>query len=102
MRLNVEFIEGKRHAWLVTNDSVELFIHQPMDCLSVTNGWLTCRLPSDLAEEIREDDTSDDEPTGVYLCCAGDRETKLYKVDQSVTYSGGDVLLFLSPIATFH
>lgn len=110
MRLNVEFKEGKRHAWLLTPDSAELFIHRPFESLQVTEGHLTCRVPADLAEEIRRDadlceydlHVEFDEPDGVYLVCASDKNTMLYEVQEAVTFSGGDVLLFIRPMATFH
>ncbi len=108
MRLNVEFKEGKQHAWLLTPDSAELFIHRPLEALTITSGHLSCWLPESLADEIREDAEWDgcvpefDEPTGVYLVCASDKETKLYVVEQAITYKGGDILLFIRPMATFH
>ena len=110
MRLNVEFKEGKRHAWLLTKDSAELFIHRPFEALQVTDGCLTCRVPADLADEIRDDAhlaelesrIEFEEPDGVFLVCAGKDETKLYHVQEAVTFAGGDVLLFIRPVATFH
>lgn len=103
MRLNVQFLEGRHHAWLVTENAAELFIHQPVEKLQLMNGALVCLIDSDLAEEIRSDDIAcEEDPSGVFLCCPAAKETKLYEVLQSVTYAGGDVLLFLKPIATFH
>lgn len=112
MRLNVEFKEGRQHAWLLTKDAAELFIHRPMESLTVTGGHLSCWVPQSLAEEIREDAACEEyvcgvefnEPDGVYLVCndANGNETKLYEVQEAITYIGGDVLLFLKPIATFH
>ena len=110
MRLNVEFKEGKNYAWLLTKDSAELFIHRPLESLMVTAGHLSCWVPSDLAEEIREDAACQeylcniefDEPDGVYLVCAGDKDTMLYEVQEAITYAGGNVLLFIKPVATFH
>jgi hypothetical protein len=108
MRLNLEFKERAEHAWLLTTDAAELFIRRPLESLTVTGGHLTCWVPSHLAEEIRTDATLEgfvpdfDEPDGVYLVCQDDKGTKLYTVEEAVTYSGGDVLLFLKPTATFH
>ena len=108
MTLNVEFKERAEHAWLLTTDAAELFIRRPMEALTVTAGHLSCWVPSRLAEEIRMDAALEDfvpdfaEPDGVYLICQDDSGTKLYTVEESVTYAGGDVLLFLKPTATFH
>jgi hypothetical protein len=108
MKLNVEFKERAEHAWLLTTDAAELFIRRPMEALTVTAGHLSCWVPSHLAEEIRQDASWGDfvpefaEPTGVYMICQDESGTKLYEVEESVTYSGGDVLLFLKPTATFH
>ena len=110
MKLNVEFKEGSNHAWLLTKDSAELFIHRPMEALTVTAGHLSCWVPSDQAEEIRRSAECEefatgvefDEPDGVYLVCPSEKETKLYEVQEAITYAGGDVLLFLKPMATFH
>ena len=103
MKLNIQFKEGRSHAWLVTSGAPELFIHRPMESLTITAGSLTCWLPSHQVEEIRAGALGmPSDPKQVFLCCATPKETKLYSVLDSVTYAGGDVLLFIKPLATFH
>lgn len=100
----VTFKEGQRHAWLLTEGSSELFIQRPMEALTVTAGHLTCWVPADQREEIINsyEGVQSNEPDAVFLCCAGQNDTKIYYVEEAVTYSGGDILLFLKPIATIH
>jgi hypothetical protein len=101
VRLNVQFKEGRQHAWLLTDDAAELFIQRPLEAFQTLAGSLVCQVPSSQMEEIREDDESD-EPSSIFVCCATPDSTKVYSVTESITYAGGDCLLFIQPLATFH
>lgn len=101
MRLNLEFKESTNHAWLINGLTVELFVRRPLEALTLVQGSLAVQVPSSQMDEIREDEESDT-PHDVWVCCATDKDTKLYEVIESVTYAGGDALLFLKPVATFH
>ncbi len=100
MQLNVEFKESANHAWLVGEGVVELFIHRPIDTLQVTDGDLTCWVPSDLCQEISDD--TEEAPDTIFLCCPTPLKTEIYEVLEAVTYAGGDVLMFLKPAVTIH
>lgn len=100
MKLNVEFKEGTNHAWLIGDNSLELFIHRPIDALQVTDGAMTCWVPSDVREEIA--DSSEEAPDSIFLCCPTPLKTEIYEVLEAITYAGGDVLLFLKPALTIH
>lgn len=102
MKLNVEFKEGTNHAWLIGDESTELFVQRPFDALTVTNGELTCWIPSDMADEIRDDNEDDYRPDSVFVCCASDLKTEVYQVTEAVTFAGGSILLFLKQAVTIH
>ncbi len=106
MRLNVKFKEGANHAWLMTEDAAELFIKRPLEAFTTLAGALVCQVPSEIMEEIRDAnelvETMDPDPASVFVACSTPDDTKLYYVTESVTYAGGDCLLFIRPMATFH
>jgi len=105
MKLNIKFEEQADHAWLFTNDAVELFIKRQMSELVVVNGNLGVWIHSDLADQIEEDaDRLEvvDGPDYIFICCQNDRETRLYSVTEAITEAGGDILMLVQPMATIH
>lgn len=100
MRLNLKFKDRANHAWLHTEDATELFIRRPLESFLTMGGSLVCRVPSSQMDEIRDDGPA--VPSSTFVCCTALNETKVYSVIEAVTYQGGDCLLFIKPLATFH